>query len=282
MFCRSYRAIYIVAASLQFVPVYSAGNRCLQSTRPRLAANGRSERWHRLPRQIRLLQETCDQVRPAHLSRLVSALTIVSIESSLLATLEHQRKGMLANTALIYHTPPLPTSILQKLSTFPSGFSELPFRVSLSENLIDFIQHNLESTRNPPFGPSQINGVHLTDWILSFPLPKHERLIAVALLTNALCQDRLRRAQTAAVTNYRVQREFSRLVQFQPDVEAEYVLWVLLTLRTTVRFSPELRTWADELLEPVKLSRADIVRLEGRYMPISRLPANLERQPDEI
>ena len=189
---------------------------------------------------------------------------------------------MLANTTLIYHRPPLPNTIIQKLSTFPPGFAELPFKVILSENIIDFIGHNLESIRSPPSGPSQINGVHVTDWILSFPLPKHERLIAVALLTNALCQDRLRRAQTSAVSNYRVQREFSRLIQFQPSIEADYVLWALFTLQQTVRFSAELHTWVNELLEPVQLSQASMMQLEARYLPITRLPAHFERQPDEI
>lgn len=206
----------------------------------------------------------------------------LSIESSLFATLEHQQNGMLATTKLIYHQPPYPDSMVQKLNNFPPGFAELPFRISLSQNLIDFIGHNLEGIRHPPQGISQINGVHVTDWILSFPLPKHERLIAVALLTNALCQDRLRRAQTSAVSNYRVQKEFSRLIQFQPPIEADYVLWALLTLQGTVRFSPELRAWADELLEHVFLTQESITQLEARYLPITRLPSHLERQPDEL
>lgn len=206
----------------------------------------------------------------------------LSIESSLFATLEHQQNGMLATTKLIYHQPPYPNSMLQKLNNFPPGFAELPFKISLSENLIDFIGHNLEGIRHPPQGISQINGVHVTDWILSFPLPKHERLIAVALLTNALCQDRLRRAQTSAVSNYRVQKEFSRLIQFQPPVEADYVSWALLTLQGTVRFSPELRAWVNELLEHVLLTQESIAQLEARYLPITRLPSHLERQPDEL
>ena len=213
---------------------------------------------------------------------MISVLMTISIESSLLATQEHQRQGMLTNTSLIYYRPPFPPSVVRKLSKFPPGFSELAFKISLSENMIDFIEHNLEGLQNPSPGPGQINGVHVTDWILSFPLSKHERLVAVALLTNALCQDRLRRAQNAAVTNYRVQREFSRLVQFHPSLGSDHVIWALVALQKTVRFSPELKTWVNELLDSVKLSAESIAKLEARFVPIAQLPPDLERQPDEI
>ncbi|KAJ9613888.1 hypothetical protein H2200_002024 [Cladophialophora chaetospira] len=207
---------------------------------------------------------------------------VINIESSRLATLEHQRQGMLANTTLVYHPPPLSSSILRRLSNFPPGFAELPFKVTLSDNMIDFIEHNLENIRNPPSGPSKINGIHVTDWILSLPLLQHERLIAVALLTNSECLDRIQRAQTSTVSKYRIQREFLLLVQFQASVEADYVQWAVLTLQRTVRFSPELKAWANKLLAAVRLSEASIMQLEARYLPITQLPANLERQPDEM
>jgi hypothetical protein len=76
----------------------------------------------------------------------------ISIEASLLATFEHERKGMLAKTTLIYHQFPLMRPIIRKLSKFPPGFAEIPFEISLSENMIDFIEHNLEAIQHPPQG----------------------------------------------------------------------------------------------------------------------------------
>jgi hypothetical protein len=209
-------------------------------------------------------------------------MRLINIESSLAATQEHQRKGMIANTTLVYPQQPFSQVLLRKLSKFPPGFAELPFRISLSENLIDFIEHNIEAIRNPSEGLSMINGVHVTDWILSLPLPKHERLIALALLTNALRVDRLRRAQTAVINNYRIQKEFAKLIETEPELGSDFIQWALVTLQRTVRFSPDLIAWVNSLLTPLDLNDDHITDLEARYMPIAQVAHGTKRQPDEI
>jgi len=189
---------------------------------------------------------------------------------------------MLAKTTLIYRPFPLLPRIIRQLSKFPPGFADIPFKIALSENMIDFIEHNLEAIQHPPQRPAQINGVEITKWILTLPLSKYERLIAVALIARSLYQDRLRHAQVSILNNYRIQKEFPNLMKFQPSVQSEYVIWALLTLRNTVRFSPELAKWISGLLDPVNLTKESITTLETRFIPIPRRLAVHERQPDEI
>ncbi|KAK5441929.1 hypothetical protein LTS15_011194 [Exophiala xenobiotica] len=148
--------------------------------------------------------------------------------------------------------------------------------------MIDFVEHNLEALRNPPQGPCQINDIYVTNWILSFPLSRPERLLAVALITNGLFLDRLHRAQLSPVHNYRVQREFPRLMDSTYSSKSDYVVWALLTLRNTVRFNPTLSRWIDDQLAPVALSEDLLLELQVRYCAIPQLLIDEDRLPDEI